>query len=203
MANTQVERNIQPFGYSEMYEWAHTPIEQKYGLFVQFSSNDPDKIEPSHEYDPVIAGVSTICAVAESDNPSEWKNKWACNEVGDIFMEKETLAVGNKVYDQHLEMAYIQTRPWDHYIKIKNKEFDDSLKYIPRTSRKEWTRVTIVGKAIVIDDGSCTPGQFCRPYSGIDMLKAGHAVPAEPDYNGSKYYVLDRVTDKSITIVMK
>ena len=59
------EKLIQPFGYTEMYEWTKTPTNQRFGLFVQFSKRYPDRIEPCHSEDGVLAGVSSICSAVE------------------------------------------------------------------------------------------------------------------------------------------
>ena len=197
------ENLIQPFGYTEMYEWVKTPSDERFGLFVQFSKRYPNMIEPYHAEDAVLAGVSSICSVIDSDNPEVWKYAYLCNEYGDPYLKKEKLAVGQKVYDQVLEFNYIQTRPWEHYIPIENKFFNKELKYIPRTSRVEWSRVTLMGKAIVKDNGNCIPGQYCSPYTGKLKKNFGMAVPTSESTAEEKYYVLDRISKNTILILVK
>ena len=194
------EKLIQPFGYTEMYEWVKTP-EQRFGLFVQFSKRYPNQIEKYHDEHGVLAGVSTICSVIESDNPQQWKYAYMCNSVGDVYLKEETLAVGVKCYDQHNELSYISTRPWKHYVKVPNKYLDKNLKYVPRTGRNEWTRVTLLGKALVFDDGSLSAGEYCMPYTGKDMSKAGTAVKWD-GVSKNKFYVLERMTDNTVMIVI-
>ena len=127
---------IQQFGYTEMYEWTSIPTDGKLlGYFVQFSKRYQDRIEKSYLEDAQIAGVTTICSVLESDNPDYWKNTYMTNNVGDVFMREETLAIGVKCYDQDLELSYMSTRPWKHYVKVLNKEYDASKKYIQRRYR--------------------------------------------------------------------
>ena len=198
MENNQL---IQPFGYTEMYEWVNVPTPARFGLFVQFSKHYPNKIEPFFNKDAVLAGVSTICSTAESDNPANWKYAYMSNEVGDVFLKKETLAVGIKQYDQHLEMAYISTRPYEHFVKVPNQHLDPNQQYVPRTNRQEWVRVALLGKTIVYDSGDITPGEFCMPYYGDDKTKFGTAVPWDGK-SKYKFYVLDRLTDKTIMIVV-
>lgn len=191
---------IQPIGYTEMYEWNRIP-KNKFGRFVQFSKRNPDKIELLHDKSGVLAGVSSICGVIESDNPNQWKYAYLCNEVGDTLMQEETLAVGIKVYDQHKEMSYITTRPWKHYVKIPSETYKPDQKYAKRTSRNEWTRVTLLGKAIVVASDDVNPGSFCMPYTGDDMQLAGTAVPWDGE-SSARFYVLDRVSSTTVTIVM-
>ena len=195
------EKLIQPFGYTEMYEWTKTPTNQRFGLFVQFSKRYPDRIEPCHSEDGVLAGVSSICSAVESDNPQQWKYAYMCNSVGDVFMKEETLAVGVKCYDQHNELSYISTRPWKHYVKVPNKYLDTTKKYVPRTARNEWVRVVLHGKALVVDDGTLSPGEYCMPYIGDDMQKAGTAVKWDGK-SSHKFYVMERMTDSTVMIVI-
>ena len=195
------EKLIQPFGYTEMYEWTKTPANQRFGLFVQFSKRYPDRIELCHSEDGVLAGVSSICSVVESDNPQQWKYAYMCNSVGDVFMKEETLAVGVKCYDQHNELSYISTRPWKHYVKVPNKYLDTTKKYVPRTARNEWVRVVLLGKALVVDDGTLNPGEYCMPYIGDDMQKAGTAVKWDGE-SSRKFYVMERMTDCTVMIVI-
>lgn len=197
------ENLIQKFGFCEMYEWS-TDYNQKLGLFVTFDENSTDKIAPYGENPGAeIIGVSSINSVIESNNPSFWPNSYLCNEYGDLYLQKERLSVGQKVYDQVLEFNYIQTRPWEHYIPIANKALDPEKQYIPRTSRQEWVRVTLLGRAIVKDNGKCEPGKYCAPYSGKMKKDFGMAVPVEESTSSQKYYVLRRMSEHSIEILMK
>lgn len=193
---------IQNFGFSEMYEWSDTS-KIIIGAFVSFDSDSPSRIIPyGYGNNKEILGITTVNSVIESDNPDRWKYAYMCNEVGDIYLQKEKLAVGQKVYDQVLELNYIQTRPWEHYIPIENKYLDKNKEYIPRTKRGEWVRVNLLGKVIVRDNGECKPGQYCQPYTGKLIKNFGTAVPAT-DENVKKYYVLERLSQNTILILNK
>ena len=194
---------IQKFGYSEMYEWNELPPnDSKLGRFVTFSSEDPSKIVKINKSNQHVLGVTTVNSVVDSDNPEEWKYKNLCNEYGDLYLRKEKLAVGEKVYDQLNEINYIRTRPWEHFITIDNKYYDKNKKYVKRTNRGEWIRVTLMGKTIVYDNGKCTPGEWCTPYTGKFKEDFGIAVPAT-EKSKNKYYVLERLSDKTILIFYK
>jgi len=194
---------IQKFGYSEMYEWEQVPDNQtRLGRFVTFSKNDPSKIVKTNKNDQYIIGVTTVNSVMDSDNPDEWKYKNICNEYGDLYLQKEKLAVGEKVYDQLNEINYIRTRPWEHFITIDNKYYNKDVKYVKRTNRPEWIRVTLLGKTIVYDGGKCTVGEYCTPYTGKIKEDFGIAVPAD-DKSKNKYYVLERLSENTILILFK
>ena len=194
--------NIQEFGYTEMYEWAVVPNnDARLGRFVTFDKEKHNMIVPAHNND-FILGVTTVCAADTSDDPEEWKFAYLCNEYGDLYLRKEKLAVGEKVYDQLNEINYIRTRPWEHFITIDNKYYDKNKKYVKRTNRGEWIRVTLMGKTIVYDNGKCTPGEWCTPYTGKFKEDFGIAVPAT-EKSKNKYYVLERLSDKTILIFYK
>lgn len=197
------EINIQGFGYAEMYEWKEIPEHKnRLGRFVTFDKEEKSKIAYAHNNDYLV-GVTTVCAQDTSDDPDEWKYSYLCNEYGDLYLQKEKLAVGAKQYDQYLEMNYIRTYPWEHFIKIPNKYLDKEKKYVKRSNRPEWVRVTLVGKAIVKDNGKCKPGDFCTVYSGKIKDLYGTAVPATEKTKNSKYYVIDRLSENTILVLLK
>ena len=45
--------------------------------------------------------------------------------------------------------------------------FDPGREYIPRSRRKEWSPVGLVGRLTVRDDGSCAAGGYCIAANGI------------------------------------
>lgn len=194
---------IQKFGYSEMYEWEEVPDNKnRLGRFVTFSTQYPDRIVAVNKDSQYILGVTTVNSVIDSDNPNEWKYKNLCNEYGDLYLKKEKLAVGQKIYDQLNEMNYIQTRPWEHFITIDNKYYKPDAKYVKRTSRAEWIRVNLLGKVIVEDNGKCEAGSWCTPYTGKLKERFGTAVPAT-EKSKNKFYVLERLSSNTILIINK
>ena len=194
---------VQKFGFSEMYEWNNVPpMEFRLGRFVTFSKEDPAKIEPTSKKDQYVIGVTTVNSACDSDDPKEWRYKNICNEYGDMYLRKEKLAVGTKVYDQMNEISFIRTYPWEHLVPIENQYYRKDIKYVKRTQRQEWIRVNLMGKAVVFDDGTCKPGEWCTLYEGKIKELQGSAVPAkENDIN--KFYVIERVSEKTILILNK
>lgn len=194
MAN-ESENLIQPFGYTEMYEWAEKPL-LKYGRFVTFDSEEPDKIALYHTAGSPLLGVSSITSAAISDDPEEWVGAYGSNEVGDLYMGVERLAVGVKQYDVNKEFSYICTKPWEHYVKIPNPNYREGVPYRKRTNRDEWVRVNLIGKVIVYDNGTCTPGEYCTPYVGPDKALWGTAIKWTASMKKApKFYVISRYSD--------
>ena len=197
------EDNIQGFGYTEMYEWADVPEHKnRLGRFVTFDTKNPKLIKFAHNNDEIL-GITTVCAETTSDDPDEWKYAYLCNEFGDLYLQKERLAVGTKQYDQMMEMNYIKTYPWEHYIKINNKHYDKEKQYVKRSNRSEWVRVNLLGKTIVLDNGKCEAGKYCTVYQGKIKDLWGTAIPADKTCKTKKFYVLERLSDNTILILNK
>lgn len=195
---------INPVGYSEMYEWKEMPPNSPYGLFVTFDDGEPSKVVTvkSASQDHIL-GVTTVQTVTTSDDPSNWKYAYMCNEVGDKFLKNDKIAIGVKEYDQLEEFSYIHTKPYNHYVQVPNKYYNPEQNYVKRSNRKEWVRVNLLGKVIVRDNGECKPGEYCQPATcGKSKKLRGYAVPAEMDTYGWKFYVTSRITENTIEILM-
>lgn len=183
------------FGYAEMYEWKEIPP-QRFGRFVQFS--DKDKISYAESIDNVI-GVSSVCNIEISDNPNRWHKENIANEFGDVRVHKKYVTEGRKVYDDKNEMNYIKTYVKEKYVPNKSPIFQpNDHKYVKRSSRPEWVPVTLLGKCIVTDNGSCEPGGYCTVYSGDDKSKTGTAVPSDKGWR-----VLSRYSNSTVMILYK
>jgi len=75
-------------------------------------------------------------------------------------------------------------------ITVVNPAYNPSMDYIPRSARKEWTPVSLLGKVYVRDDGTCIPGQKCDCINGIAT-------------NGTTWRVLKRMSTNVIKILLK
>lgn len=200
--------NIQQIGFSEMYEWQTNPDRyiDRFGLFVQFNKENPNKIEPYNGGEMV--GVTTICGSVVSDLGNEWCGKYKIKDNGEYEFEIKTLAVGVKEYDQNLEMPFIRTQKYDVQKKIESEEFDEKLDYQPRICRATWVMVNLIGKCVVYDDGTCESGDYCVPFTSDDKLnfrKLGTAIKYdETKHKGmKKYYVLKRLSKNTIQILYR
>ena len=203
MENTNLINN---FGYAEMYEWSNLPDENTstFGKFVQFSDEE-DKthtIELATNSDDII-GITTVNCCCVSDDPDSWFLKYSFNEYGDVFLTEENIAVGSKEYDNLREISYIRTRKEKIYNPVISESFDPTKQYVKRTNRAEWTRVHLLGKCIVEDNGECKAGEYCKLYTGEDSNKIGTAVPATKKDKCRKWKILNRVSDNTILIFYK
>ena len=166
---------INKFGYSEMYEWSELfkfDI-NPYGRFVTFSNNETGKIKLAEPGDFII-GVTTINSVCTSDDPNEWQGKYLSSDVGDRIFHR----VSNEM------------------IPMINPDYNSSINYMKRSERKEWIRINLLGKCIVVDNGKCNKNSLCT------IGKNGIAVPSRKN-NKNTYYVIDRLSDNTIMIFFK
>lgn len=53
----------------------------------------------------------------------------------------------------------------EHRRKL-NPNYDSTQKYVPRTERPEWGCVGMMGKLVVIDDGTCQVNGWCSVGEG-------------------------------------
>ena len=183
-----------------MYEWLKVPENTSlFGKIVQFSPDDPGKIE-FYDGTGVIVGVSSINSLIESDNPDEWQGKNLADKYGDIYLKKSTVIKSKKCYDDVEELSYMSTFQEESISPIINEKYDTNQKFIPRTDRLEWVRVCLLGKCIVEDDGSCIPGKFCRPYAGTDNSLHGTCTYSPIP---TSLYVIARISSNTILVLNK
>ena len=155
--------------YAEMFEWAdgNKKNADRRGLFVTL---DGEKIRLATADDDYILGVvSATPSVVADAHSDDWCKKWKT----DIF--------GERLLD-------------DNGAWILNDEFveEDNEKYVSRADRKEWAAIGMVGKLIVIDDGTCEVNGYCTP------TKGGKATKSETGYR-----VIARLDDTHIKVVVK
>jgi len=194
---------VQKFGYAEMYE-LNDPNQNIYGRFVTFDKDNPSKIKlvDSKVQKNEILGVTTINFYGLSDNPLEWHEKYLHDDFGDTYMKEENIIKGKKDYDEVLELSYMKTFKDTIYEPIINEKYDKDKKYNQRIDRYEWIAVTLIGKCIIQDDGSCKSGDWCTIYNGNNSDLFGTAKKCN-GYSDIKYYVIDRVSDDTILINFK
>ena len=190
----------QPFGYAELYELEDSS-NRKYGRFVGFSYNSPDKICYSNDINNVI-GVTSINFAYLSNLYQEWPNKNIYNEFGQINLQQKKLAKCKLEYNDIDEISYIRTYEEINDVPVINDQYNDNLEYISRKERNEWIPVTLLGKCIVEDDGSCIPGEKCYLYEGDNNeLKGTVTLTFNPNQQGWK--VLKRISKNTIMIFLK
>ena len=184
---------VHKFGVCEMYEIrSDLTGSLLYGTPVQLSKSEPGKIEPYNG--GFLLGFTAMNGEYVSDDPEEHPLKWCANGMGDLYMERKDIVRGKKVYDPVLEMSIMTTVKDVEYVPIKHPDYDDSVLYIPRSTRPEWQQVNILGKCYVFcDDSSVQPGDF------VTVTNKGTIKKASPK-STLVWPVLGRIDDGTILI---
>ena len=154
--------------YSEMFEYedGNSNNEDRRGLFVTLEG---EKIRLANANDDYILGViSATPSVIGAAYTEEWHGKYVTDVFGARVLENGTYKL--------------------------SEEFDDTKddNYVSRLKRSEWGIVGLVGKLVVIDDGTCEVNGYCYPSEN------GIATASETGYK-----VMSRIDESHIKVLVK
>ena len=126
--------------YAERFEWldGNPNNEDRVGRFVTLEG---EKIQLSIKGENYVGIVSSTPAIIGDSQSEEWAGRFET----DIF--------GRRLYDENGR--------W-----IISPEHKEDIPYVPRAERKEWGCVGMLGKLVVIDDGSCQINGYAQPTFG-------------------------------------
>ena len=150
--------------YAEFFEWAdgNPSNEDRVGYVV---SLDGDKIKLASVGDDVLGVISGTAAILGDNSGDAWKKKYMTDDFG------RTIYDMTEEFETEIDPATgkeIQVSVGFYPVPRVNPEFDPSLEYTPRESRKEWDKVGMFGKLYVRDDSSCTVGGYgCAGENGV------------------------------------
>lgn len=152
--------------YAEYFEWldGNPNNEDRRGLFVTL---DGEKIKIANNNDDYILGVVSATPIICGDTQSE---AWHAMYQKDIF--------GSYVTDESGNM-------------ILNPDFNPEQEYISRENRKEWSAIGMMGKLIIVDDGTCEPNGYCS------VGENGKGTSSETGYR-----VLSRIDETHVKILI-
>ena len=174
--------------YAEYFEWVdqNPNVEDRIGRFVTIANNN--QIALANAGDEILGVVSGHAAILGDAYEDSWNGMYDRDIYGRLQYEEVEVEreigqdeEGNPIYETVTET----------HIKL-NPNYDPTQTYIPRSERPEWAPVGLLGKLVVIDDGSCVPGQKCS--CGIN----GTATASD-----TGYHVLKRLDDTHIQILLK
>ena len=173
--------------YAEYFEWfdGNPNNEDRRGHFVTLEGG---KIRYATANDDYILGVvSAEPSVAGDIQSEDWHNMYLKDIYGSKLVEvvevEETTNEDGEIVPAHTE------RRW-----VLNPDYDPDVKYISREERPEWAAIGIVGKLVVIDDGTCQANGYCHPNAD------GIATASQEKTN---YRVMERLDDTHIRIFIR
>ena len=172
--------------YAEYFEWqdGNENNEDRRGLFVTL---DGDKIRLANGNDDYIVGVISANPSVIGDVQSE---NWHGMYKKDVFGQPltETVEVPESTDEKTGEVIPAHTATFF----VVNPDYNPDEEYTSREFRKEWACVGLMGKLIVVDDGTCEVNGYCKVTDG------GKATKADTGYR-----VMKRLDDTHIQILYR
>lgn len=173
--------------YAEYFEWEDKNInnEDRIGRFVTLNE---DKIKLASNEDNFILGIiSGDPSIIGNSHDDQWYNMYETDIYGrPIFEEKKLEEIvgenGEVLQEERIEI-----------VRKLNPNYNYQLKYIPRSERSEWDAVGMMGKLVLIDDGSCVVNEYCKPsIDGVGTYSKEQ----------TKYRVLKRLDKNHVQILI-
>lgn len=145
--------------YAEMFEWAdgNPDSQDRIGLFVTL---DGEKIRIATDKDTFILGVTSgNPSVVGDTHDDQWHDMYLYDIYGrpifeDVLVPEEVRTEVNPDNPEETITYVIQEEHTERRHKV-NPDYDHTKPYAPRSQRPEWSAVGLLGKLVVIDDGSC------------------------------------------------
>ena len=140
--------------------------------------------------------VSCNPSVIGDSHDDQWKGMFMVDVFGSPILEEvEEIVYSEPEYDEDGNIT-IEPVEIDRYTVMTQKinpEYDNSKEYVPRSQRKEWSAIGMVGKLVIIDDGSCEVNGYCTTTnSGIGTSSSS-----------SGYRVISRLDETHVEIILK
>lgn len=177
--------------YAEFIEWqdGNPNNEDRVGYFACVIGKKM-RIANSKDNIKLIGVVSGTPGVVGDAQSEDWKGKYLTDIFGRLLTQTVHHDAVIKI-DKETNKEIIIKPKYDSVEYILNPEYDKDKKYIPREQRPEYDCFGMVGKLIVIDDGTCEEGQFCFPNDNGIATKADDG-----------FYVMERLDDSHVRILL-
>jgi hypothetical protein len=146
--------------YAEYFEWidGNPSAEDRVGCSVTLIGN---KIKLAEQSDAVIGIISAVPAIIGDGAELKWKNMYltddwgrTINEPYHVFMwtDKDGKSHSCASYEDQTNVPSDAVRSdtdpaGNPFVRLAiNPDYDPAIKYIPRSKRKEWAPVGLLGK---------------------------------------------------------
>lgn len=184
--------------YAEMFEWldSNPDNEDRAGMFVTL---DGDKLRLAKTADDFILGVvSGNPSIIGDVHDDQWKGMYMYDIFGrPIFETVEIPEYTETVLDDPTDensSTHEITHPARSITRQKlNPEYNAGEEYISRSSRPEWAAVGMMGKLVVIDDGTSKINGY------VSVTDNSIATYSETK---TKFRVMKRLDDTHIQILV-
>lgn len=182
--------------YAELFEWAdgNPDKEDRVGRFVTL---DGEKIRLAGPGDAYLLGIiSGNPSVVGDVHDDQWQGMYLYDIFGrpvweDVDVPDEIIGEPDPENPEDMTNCIIRPAHTEHRQKL-NPDYDGTQKYIPRSQRPEWAAVGMMGKLVMVDDGTCQINGWCAP--GAD----GIATASEAQ---TKFRVMARLDETHIRVL--
>ena len=185
--------------YAEYFQWIdnNPNHEDRIGLFVTLIG---EKIRLAEGNDSYVLGIISACPSILGDvYEDDWKDRWEKDIYGRPILEEveipektEEVKVIQEDGTEIIKTIVIQEAHTEIRQKL-NPHYDPTQEYIPRSKRPEWAVVGMMGKLVVIDDGSCEENGWCTAGKG------GIATKSETQ---TKFRVMKRIDKNHVKVLV-
>lgn len=160
--------------YSEMFEYAdgNEAGEDRRGLIVALDGEKIKLADSETDIDDVIGIVSANPSVVGDAQGENWNDKYLKDVFGQIIYEDveipehtETKPIKDEFGNIVGEEEFVVEAKIERQAKL-NPEFDPTKEYVSRENRKEWAAVGMVGKLVVVTDGTVKVNKYIKPADG-------------------------------------
>jgi|GEM_PF-1758993 len=183
--------------YSEYFEWldGNPNKEDRVGRLVTL---DGEKIRYAKPDDDVLGIVSALPAIIGDSPADSWKERYACDVFGRRILEEVTIpAQPAKMDENGVEIMPAIPEHTETRFKV-NPNYDPTKEneYENREKRPEWSTVGMLGKLVLIDDGTCAVNGYAQPAATGD----GTATKSDTKTNCR---VMTRLDSTHIKVLLK
>ena len=176
--------------YAEMFEWkdGNPEAEDRIGYVVTL---DGDKIRLAQFDDDILGVISGTAALVGDSASLNWKDRYLTDEFGRILYDEVEEFVEEE--DPETRERIKVSIGFSKYPRI-NPAYDPESVYTPREERPEWSKVGMMGKLYVRDDGTCVAGGYCAV--GADGILTHSETP-------TNIRVMKRTSENIVWVLMK
>lgn len=173
--------------YAESTEWVdgNPNEEDRSGYFVCMQGTKM-RFATSQDKRERIGVVSAYPSVLGDSYADYWHGKYVTDVFGRIQFKKVTFPA--ELDEQGNVLIPETTKD----VPIVSESFNPDMQYVSRASRKEYGNFAMLGKLVVIDDGTCQVDGYCYPNDN------GIATASQDGF-----YVMERLDPTHIKILLK
>lgn len=174
--------------YAEYWEIEGGNSENKdlRGHFVTVNNDNKIKIANADDY--ILGVISANPSVVGDVQSENWHGMYKKDVFGQTLTETVEIPESTDEKTGEVIPAHTVTR------LVVNPDYDPDKEYISREFRNEWACVGLLGKIVVVDDGTCKAGEFCKVANG------GIATRSEKN---DGWRVLQRIDETHIKIMYR